>query len=771
MAMLPQSGGGPVVHQMQPSLKPMPGNNPATAISPQQAAGPGSGGSATAEAINQQLPQAQAAAGMPPGPPPGASVQPPAGGSAQPAVPAPAPQPGFLPNSKGEIVYQDGQGPVTEKVPEMDQMGVVSARPLGHQGLPIGPSAALKAAQSQREARGIVRPHLAEALRLGRSSCKMAADWDERLRRLLERRGESPLLGAAPALRTGDGYDNGFCRGHAIKTSNSTCSTGRPKIRAWSDNGVNVWDGLQDYVRKQEKSAFAVAFLQRCRDSGLSVDAAFEAATKYAALSATLADKLAVVVQASRTGDFEKQALPGLGAAARGLGRWLGRAGGAAGRVAGRTSGLARPLNAYKALKPPARTLARAGTGAALGGAAGGASDVQQYLETGDMRPDRMFMGAGVGAGLGARPGQALMRGGGGYLAGTGFDAMADLHGNPDTNYAGMMGALGAASAVPLHRGAQAGAGLVRGARGAGQAAAKPGGGLLGRAGSFVGGGAATAAGSYAAGGFMERGRMAEDIQEATGYDLSDPAQAQQIEQMAGLIKPFQEQAQQLGLDLTQIDPKRPFESLIEQVGASEGGPAMFHQMAQNPKFRDMTIQGIASLPPDQQLAFLQDAARVVPALQPVVDHMMGRSTGGAIMGGLSGMLSSLGSGDLGGAWEAFQSLPGIIQGLIGAGLFGLLGGLLGGGNGALAGAALGGVAPFAAQMLGGGGQQPAQPTPPPPANATASQYAPPLDPVTMDPSMAMQPGAGDPLFADPGYDAFEDLQQGNEAFAGPVGV
>ena len=74
-------------------------------------AGPGTGGAATADAAQQQLPAAQQAAGMQP-PGADASSTPPAEASMSPGAPGAIP-PGFVPNSQNQQVYAPGSGPIT----------------------------------------------------------------------------------------------------------------------------------------------------------------------------------------------------------------------------------------------------------------------------------------------------------------------------------------------------------------------------------------------------------------------------------------------------------------------------------------------------------------------------------------------------------------------------------------------------------------------------------------------------------------------------------
>ena len=99
----------------------------AAGVNAQQAAGPGQGGAATAEVAQQQLPGAQAAAGMPMPAPGGAGGDPNQLDPSQLAPgAAPAMAPGFAPNSSGMQVYPQGQGPITEQVLPMHEMGPIT---------------------------------------------------------------------------------------------------------------------------------------------------------------------------------------------------------------------------------------------------------------------------------------------------------------------------------------------------------------------------------------------------------------------------------------------------------------------------------------------------------------------------------------------------------------------------------------------------------------------------------------------------------------------
>jgi len=80
------------------------GAPPQAGLDPQSAAGPGMGGAATAEGIAASTtPEEQPQQPAPPDPMAGQQQA-----------------PGWLPGVDGQLVYQDGMGPVTGQAPEMD---------------------------------------------------------------------------------------------------------------------------------------------------------------------------------------------------------------------------------------------------------------------------------------------------------------------------------------------------------------------------------------------------------------------------------------------------------------------------------------------------------------------------------------------------------------------------------------------------------------------------------------------------------------------------
>jgi hypothetical protein len=138
----------PQALQMQPTLKPQ-APNPAAQIATQPAGGPGQGGAATAAGVQQVAQQQglQAGAAMTPSPTHGqAAPTPAAGPSSAASTPhsaaagtATPPQPGFVPNAQGQVVYPPGQGPVTGKIPQIapQPQQPIAAEARGPQNVPL----------------------------------------------------------------------------------------------------------------------------------------------------------------------------------------------------------------------------------------------------------------------------------------------------------------------------------------------------------------------------------------------------------------------------------------------------------------------------------------------------------------------------------------------------------------------------------------------------------------------------------------------------------